>query len=121
LRGSMPPTPRRRPFLRAATAVGASILAIAAGVGAPTAGNADVAADRAAAQSLRERIAAEGERIDRTNAGLAEAQARLDRLDARVRQRNDQLDETRDDLVRARIRLAELERKASRATKALQK
>ncbi len=118
----MPSTPRRRPSLRATAVTGVSVLVIATGIGAgaPTSGNADVAADRAAAQSLRARVAAEGERIARTNAGLAEAQARLDRLDRQVRQRNDQLTKTQDDLVRTRIRLTKLERKAERATKVLE-
>ncbi|MFA4929249.1 MAG: hypothetical protein WC558_12080 [Patulibacter sp.] len=98
-----------------------SVLVVAAGVGAPSSGNADVAADRAAAQSLRAKVAAEGAKIARTNAGLAEAQGRLDRLDAQVTRRNGQLTKTQDDLVRARIRLSQLERKAARATKVLEK
>ncbi len=117
----MPSSPRRRPTLRAVAVTGSCALVVAVGIGAPPPGNADVAADRAAAQTLRERVAAEGARIARTNAGLAEAQARLDQLDARVRQRNDQLTKTQDDLVRTRIRLTKLERKAERATKVLER
>jgi len=117
----MPSTPRRRPTLRATVVTGVSVLVVAAGVGAPSSGNADVAADRAAAQSLRAKVAAEGAKIARTNAGLAEAQGRLDRLDAQVTRRNGQLTKTQDDLVRARIRLSQLERKAARATKVLEK
>lgn len=117
----MPSTPRRRPTMRATAITGVCALAIVAGVGAPTSGRADVAADRAAAQSLRDKVAAESARIARTNAGLAQAQARLDRLDAQVSRRNAQLTETQDDLVRTRIRLSQLERKAKRATKVLEK
>lgn len=117
----MPSTPRRRPTMRAAAVTGVSVLAIVAGVGAPTSGHADVAADRAAAQSLRAKVAAESARIAKTNAGLAQAQARLDALDAQVRRRNAQLTETQDDLVRTRIRLAQLERKANRATRVLER
>lgn len=117
----MPSTPRRRPTMRATAVTGASVLAIVAGVGAPTSGQADVAADRAAAQSLRAKVAAESARIAKTNAGLAQAQARLDALDAQVSRRNAQLTETQDDLVRTRIRLSQLERKAKRATKVLEK
>lgn len=117
----MPSTPRRRPTLRATVVAGVSVLVIAAGIGAPSPGNADVAADRAAAQSLRAKVAAESARIAKTNAGLAEAQGRLDRLDAQVTRRNAQLTKTQDDLVRARIRLSQLERKAKRATMVLEK
>lgn len=117
----MPSTPRRRPTMRATAVTGVSVLAIVAGVGAPTSGQADVAADRAAAQSLRAKVAAESARIAKTNAGLAQAQARLDALDAQVGRRNAQLTETQDDLVRTRIRLSQLERKAKRATKVLEK
>jgi peptidoglycan hydrolase CwlO-like protein len=117
----MPSTPRRRPTMRATAVTGVSVLAIMAGVGAPTSGQADVAADRAAAQSLRAKVAAESARIAKTNAGLAQAQARLDALDAQVSRRNAQLTETQDDLVRTRIRLSQLERKAKRATKVLEK
>lgn len=107
--------------MRATAVTGVSVLAIVAGVGAPTAGHADVAADRAAAQSLRAKVAAESARIAKTNAGLAQAQARLAALDAQVDRRNAQLTETQDDLVRTRIRLSQLERKAKRATKVLEK
>ena len=115
----MPPTPRRRSTLRvlALTATGAA--AIAAGAGAPTAGQADIASERAAAQSLRDRVAAESSRIARTEAGLRTAQARLDRLDQQVALRQGQVTKTQDDLVRARIRMAKLERKAEKATDVL--
>lgn len=117
----MPSTPRRRPTMRATAVTGVSVLAIVAGVGAPASGQADVAADRAAAQSLRAKVAAESARIAKTNAGLAQAQSRLDALDAQVSRRNAQLTETQDNLVRTRIRLSKLERKAKRATKVLEK
>jgi peptidoglycan hydrolase CwlO-like protein len=117
----MPSTPRRRPTLRATVVTGVSALVVAVGIGAPSPGNADVAADRAAAQSLRAKVAAEEAKIARTNAGLAEAQGRLDRLEAQVTRRNGQLTKTQDDLVRARIRLSQLERKAEQATKVLEK
>lgn len=107
--------------MRATAVTGVSVLAIAAGIGAPTSGQADVAADRAAAQSLRAKVAAESAKIAKTNAGLAQAQSRLDALDAQVSRRNAQLTETQDDLVRTRIRLSQLERKAKRATKVLEK
>lgn len=115
----MPPTPRRRSTLRvlALTATGAA--AIAVGAGAPSAGQADIASERAAAQALRERVAAESSRIARTEAGLRTAQARLDRLDQRVALRQGQVEKTQDDLVRARIRMAKLERKADEATEVL--
>jgi peptidoglycan hydrolase CwlO-like protein len=115
----MPPTPRRRLTLRAfaLTATGAAALAV--GAGAPPAGYADVAAERAAAQSLRERVAAASAGIARTEAGLRAAQQRLAALDQRVALRQGQVQKTQDDLVRARVRMAKLERKAENATDVL--
>ncbi|WP_051472172.1 coiled-coil domain-containing protein [Patulibacter minatonensis] len=115
----MPPTPRRRPLLRALAATATGAAAIAVGAGVPSNGYADVAAERAAAQSLREKVAAETARIERTSAGLAAAESRLNALDQKVDLRQGQVQRTQDDLVRARVRMATLERKAEKATEVL--
>ncbi|CAB4930700.1 unannotated protein [freshwater metagenome] len=115
----MPPTPRRRSTLRALALTATGTAAIAVGAGAPSAGQADVAAERAAAQSLRQKVAAASERIAQTESGLQSAQRRLATLDDRVARRQTQVRETQDDLVRARVRMARLERKADRATDVL--
>lgn len=115
----MPPTPRRRSTLRALALTATGAAAIAAGAGAPSTGQADIASERAAAQSLRQRVATESARIARTEAGLRAAQARLRTLDGRVALRQGQVQETQDDLVRARVRMAKLERKAETATETL--
>lgn len=115
----MPPTPRRRSTLRAFALTATGAAAIAVGAGAPSTGQADIAAERAAAQSLRQRVAAESSRIARTEAGLRAAQARLSALDQKVALRQGQVQETQDDLVRARVRMAKLERKAETATDVL--
>jgi peptidoglycan hydrolase CwlO-like protein len=116
----MPPaTPRRRPTLRAFALTATGAAAIAVGAGVPSTGQADVAAERAAAQSLRQKVAAASERIAQTEAGLQQAQRRLAALDARVALRQGQVQETQDDLVRARVRMARLERKAEQATDVL--
>lgn len=115
----MPPTPRRRITLRALALTATGAAAIAVGAGAPSTGQADIASERAAAQSLRQRVAAESARIARTEAGLRSAQARLRTLDGRVALRQGQVRETQDDLVRARVRMAKLERKAETATEVL--
>jgi peptidoglycan hydrolase CwlO-like protein len=115
----MPPTPRRRSTLRALALTATGAAAIAVGAGAPSAGQADIASERAAAQSLRQRVAAESARIAETEAGLRAAQARLQTLDQRVALRQGQVQKTQDDLVRARVRMAKLERKAETATDVL--
>jgi peptidoglycan hydrolase CwlO-like protein len=115
----MPPTPRRRPLLRAAAVTATGAAAIAVGAGVPSSGYADVAAERAAAQSLRQKVAAETARIERTSAGLAAAESRLASLDQKVNLRQGQVQKTQDDLVRARVRMATLERKAEKATRVL--
>ena len=115
----MPATPRRRNRLRAIALLATSAAAVSVGAGVPAQGTADVAAERAAASSLRQRVAAESARIARTNAGLAQAQARLDRLDGQVTRRRALLQQSQDDLVRARARLSTLERKAAEATDVL--
>ncbi|WP_210492566.1 hypothetical protein [Patulibacter sp. SYSU D01012] len=112
-------TPRRRNRLRAIALLATSAAAVTVGAGVPAQGTADVAAERAAASSLRQRVAAESARIARTNAGLAQAQARLDRLDGQVTRRRALLQQSQDDLVRARARLSTLERKAAEATEVL--
>ncbi|WP_205695560.1 hypothetical protein [Conexibacter sp. SYSU D00693] len=81
--------------------------------------NAQVAAERAAAQRLRAAIAAESERIATTRAGLAQAERRLAVLDARVARREGQLRANEDRLVRARARLFRLQRRAAAAKDAL--
>jgi len=115
----MPPTPRRRPTLRALALTATGAAAIAVGAGAPSSGRADVASERAAAQSLRQKVAAASERIAQTEAGLQAAQRRLSALDQKVALRQGQVRETQDDLVRARVRMAKLERKADQATDVL--
>jgi peptidoglycan hydrolase CwlO-like protein len=115
----MPPSPRRRSTLRALALTATGAAALAVGAGAPSQGLADVAADRAAAQSLRQKVAAETARIERTSAGLQAAESRLAALDGRVATRQAQVQETQDDLVRARVRMARLERKAEQATDVL--
>lgn len=115
----MPPTPRRRSTLRALALTATGAAALAVGAGAPSQGRADVAADRAAAGSLRQKVAAETARIERTSAGLQAAESRLASLDRRVATRQAQVQETQDDLVRARVRMARLERKAEQATDVL--
>lgn len=115
----MPPTPRRRPLLRAAAAAATGATVLAVGAGLPSSGSADVASDRAAAQSLRQKVASETARIAQTSAGLRDAEQRLASLDATVQKRQGQVQKTQDDLVRARVRLATLERKAEQATDVL--
>jgi peptidoglycan hydrolase CwlO-like protein len=115
----MPPSPRRRSTLRALALTATGAAALAVGAGAPSQGLADVASDRAAAQSLRQKVAAETARIERTSAGLQAAESRLAALDGRVATRQAQVQETQDDLVRARVRMARLERKAEQATDVL--
>jgi peptidoglycan hydrolase CwlO-like protein len=117
----MPPTSRRRTTLRALALTATGAAALAAGAGAPTQGVADVASDRAAAQSLKQKVAAESAKIEATNAGLASAERRLATLDSRVELRTGQLERTQDELVRSRARLTKLERKADRATRVLSK
>ncbi|WP_022927860.1 coiled-coil domain-containing protein [Patulibacter americanus] len=117
----MPPTSRRRTTLRALALTATGAAALAAGAGAPTQGVADVASDRAAAQSLKQKVAAESAKIAATNAGLASAERRLAALDSRVQLRTGQLERTQDELVRSRARLTKLERKADRATRVLSK
>jgi peptidoglycan hydrolase CwlO-like protein len=115
----MPPTPRRRSTLRALALTAAGAAAIVVGAGAPSQGLADVAADRAAAQTLRQKVAAETARIAETSAGLQAAEGRLAALDARVEKRRTQFMTTQNRLVQARVRLAKLERKAANATEVL--
>ncbi|MEV4421030.1 hypothetical protein AB0L40_13755 [Patulibacter sp. NPDC049589] len=115
----MTPTPRRRPMLRAAAAAATGAAVLAVGAGAPSSGFADVASDRAAAQSLRQKVAAETARIEATSAGLRTAEQRLATLDQTVAKRQGQVQRTQDDLVRARVRMATLERKAEQATDVL--
>ena len=115
----MPPTVFRPSSLRALAGATAVAAALAVGAGVPTQGHADVAADRAAAASLRERIAAESARIEATGAGLAAAERRLAGLQARADARQAQLKQTQDRLVRARAHLARLEKKAAKATRML--
>jgi peptidoglycan hydrolase CwlO-like protein len=117
----MPPTSRRRTTLRALALTATGAAALAAGAGAPTRGVADVASDRAAAQSLKQKVAAETAKIEATNAGLAAAERRLAALDSRVELRTGQLERTQDELVRSRARLTKLERQADRATRVLSK
>lgn len=115
----MPPISRRRSTLRALAVTSTGVAAIAVGAGAPAQGTADVAADRAAAQSLRQKVAAESALIASTNTGLAQASQRLATLDERARTRQQQLTKTQDDLVRSRVRLAKLEKKAAVANEVL--
>ncbi len=117
----MPPLSLRTSILRALAVCLVLAAAVAVGASAPSRGEADVAADRAAAASLKEKVAAESAVIADTEAGLAKAQSRLDALQARADQRQAQLKDTQDRLIRARVRLAKLERKAARATRILSK
>jgi cell wall-associated NlpC family hydrolase len=115
----MPPLSLRTTPLRALAGALLLTIALAVGAGMPAPGHADVAADRAAASSLKDRIAAESAKIAKTNAGLAAAQERLDALQARANARQQQLKRTQDALIRARAHLARLEKKAAAATKQL--
>jgi len=115
----MPPLSHRTPILRALAVCLVLAAAFAVAAGTPSRGEADVAADRAAAASLKDKVAAESARIADTEAGLAAAEQRVATFQERADQRQTQLKDTQDKLVRARARLARLERKAKRATKIL--
>jgi cell wall-associated NlpC family hydrolase len=117
----MPPTSLRTPPLRALAACATVAAALAVGAGLPAPGSADVAADREAAKSLRQQVAAETARIETTGAGLADAEQRLSMFEARADAQQARLKATQDALIRARFRLARLERKARVATKTLSK
>lgn len=84
-------------------------------------GTADVAADRAAAQSVRAAIAAEGRRIAATSDGLAVAERRLAVLQARETRRREAFLAAQDRLIRQRIRLTRLERRTGQAQRTLSK
>jgi cell wall-associated NlpC family hydrolase len=117
----MPPLTARATRLRAAVVALVLAAACAVAFGAPSPGRADVAADREAAASLKDRVAAETARIEATGESLAAAESRLGALEERVATQQANVQRTQDALFRARVRQAKLERRAASATKALAK
>ncbi len=108
---------------RAAAVVGTAALlggGYAASTGVPAV-SADVAADRAAAASVRAAVAAESRRIDATADGIASAEARLAKLTAREEARRTEFLAAQNELVLARIRLSRLEKRSGQAKSALGK
>jgi cell wall-associated NlpC family hydrolase len=100
----------------------AALLGVAALLAAPTrpaAGQASLDSEQAAAERLRDAVAAESARIARTRDGLADAERRLAALDARVQRREAELQETQEDLIHERIRLTTLQRREAAAKREL--
>jgi cell wall-associated NlpC family hydrolase len=114
---SMATFPRRLLLLSLAALIGAGALVGAATQ--PAAGQASIESERAAADRLREAVAAESARIAATRDGLADAERRLAGLDARVRERQGELQRTQDDLIHSRIRLTKLQRREAAAKREL--
>jgi septal ring factor EnvC (AmiA/AmiB activator) len=114
---SMVTFPRRLiPFVLAAL-LGAG--ALAAGTSQPAAGQASLDSERAAADRLRDAVAAESARISATRDGLADAERRLAVLDGRVRERVGELQSTQEELIHSRIRLTKLQRREAAAKREL--
>jgi cell wall-associated NlpC family hydrolase len=90
-------------------------LAGAAALPAATAGQASLQSEQAAADRLRDAIAAESTRIAATRDGLADAERRLAALDARVERREAELQDTQEELIHERIRLTKLQRREAAA------
>jgi cell wall-associated NlpC family hydrolase len=98
------------------------LLAALAGAGAlpaSTAGQASLESEQAAAERLRDAVAAESARIAATRDGLADAERRLAALDARVERREAELQDTQEDLIHERIRLTTLQRREAAAKREL--
>jgi cell wall-associated NlpC family hydrolase len=93
--------------------------AVLAATTRPAAGQASLESEQAAAERLRDAVAAESARIAQTRDGLADAERRLAALDARVERREAELQETQEDLVHERIRLTTLQRREAAAKREL--
>ena len=109
--------PRRFTLLVLAALIGAC--ALLGSTSRPAAGQASLGSEQAAADRLRDAVAAESARIAATRDGLADAERRLAALDARVEQRESELQETQSDLIHARIRLTTLQRREAAAKREL--
>jgi cell wall-associated NlpC family hydrolase len=94
-------------------------LATAGALPAATAGQASLASEQAAAERLRDAVAAESARIATTRDGLADAEQRLAALEARVERREAELQDTQEDLIHERIRLTTLQRREAAAKREL--
>jgi cell wall-associated NlpC family hydrolase len=106
--------PRRLILLVLAALLGAG--ALLAGNSGPAAGQASL---QAAAERLRDAVAAESARIATTRDGLADAERRLAVLDERVQEREADLQATQEELIHARIRLTNLQRREAAAKREL--
>ena len=93
--------------------------ALAAGTSGPASGQESLASEQAAAERLRDAVAAESARIAATRDGLADAERRLAELDARVQEREADLQATQEELIHARIRLTMLQRREAAAKREL--
>jgi cell wall-associated NlpC family hydrolase len=109
--------PRRLIVLLLAVLVGAG--ALLAATSWPAAGQASLESEQAAADRLRDAIAAESTRIATTRDGLADAERRLAELQARVERREAELQDTQEDLIHERIRLTTLQRREAAAKREL--
>jgi cell wall-associated NlpC family hydrolase len=109
--------PRRLTLVLLAVLVGAG--AVLAATTGPAAGQASLESEQAAAQRLRDAVAAESARIAATRDGLADAERRLAALDARVERREAELQDTQEDLIHERIRLTTLQRREAAAKREL--
>jgi cell wall-associated NlpC family hydrolase len=94
-------------------------VALLAATGAPAAGQASLASEQAAAERLRDAVAAESARIAATRDGIADAERRLAVLDARVERREADLQAAQEELIDARIRLTMLQRREAAAKREL--
>jgi cell wall-associated NlpC family hydrolase len=94
-------------------------VALLAATGAPAAGQASLASEQAAAERLRDAVAAESARIAATRDGIADAERRLAELDARVERREADLQAAQEELIDARIRLTMLQRREAAAKREL--
>jgi cell wall-associated NlpC family hydrolase len=108
---------RRVLLLVLAALIGAG--ALVGGSSQPAAGQASLESEQAAAERLRDAVAAESARIAATRDGLADAERRLAALDARVRERQGELQETQTELIHSRIRLTKLQRREAAAKREL--
>jgi cell wall-associated NlpC family hydrolase len=109
--------PRRLILPVLAALLGAA--ALVAGTTGPAAGQASLSSEQAAAERLRDAVAAESARIAATRDGLADAERRLAALDARVQEREADLQATQEELIHARIRLTMLQRREAAAKREL--
>ena len=109
--------PRRVLLIVLAALLGAG--ALLAGTSGPASGQASLQSEQAAADRLRDAVAAESARIAATRDGLADAERRLAALDARVRERQAELQKTQTELIHSRIRLTTLQRREAAAKREL--